>query len=484
MGERIEKSENGFSVIYEGNTRMRLNHDVDSKLLDIFQKFMAKYLEKSKENQAEPMMVQGDGKGGVLVKEIEQKKAYDNSLRICRTIWKNFQEQKNLKELYFKYPDLGIVSMTVGINEDGKGGMVIDMDEPISVYPLCFPEFMQGIKRLQTRKAVEVEELPEHGKMYQNNLTNFILTASNRDLEFDEVEGRNFARDGLLYISTSQKALPSKRSKMTFFYLLKILTNRIHHGADYGLTRAEQIGFIELDVRQYMKHFDIKDYKQAKKLLVRAINEICDLYCYYPFTLKDKDGKEKDFCYRDTLASTIKERTAGDKFLNAKENAVNDSPISDGVARIIFKPDFVKYLSKSGFAFPMDISNKLWKLDVKKYPLSFDLGMLWYLSENNTKTEGMSVKWALENLPELPTEEAIRKLDRNYSKRRREPFEKTLDYLQEKGVIPAVDLCTKSGKKLTAHDELFKNSYKEWKKMLYRKAPEKKPKKESDRGEK
>jgi hypothetical protein len=480
MGERIEEHENGFSVIYEGNTRMHLNHDVDSKLLDIFQKFMAKYLEKSSENQAEPMVVQSDGKGGVLVKEIEQKKAYDNSLRICRTVWHNFQKRNAIKELYFKYPDLGIVSMAVGIREDGSGGMVIDMDETISVYPLCFPEFMQGIKQRQKRKKVDVEELPEHGKIYQNNLTKLILTANNKDLEFDEAEGRNFVRDGLLYIATSRKALPSKRSKMTFFYLLEILTKRIYHGANYGLTKAEEIGFLEIDVQKYQKHFRIKGYGYAKQLLAKAINEICDLYCYYPFTVRDKDGKEKSFCYRDTLASTITEREKGDKFLNARENAVNDSPITDGVAKIIFKPAFIQYLSKSGFAFPMDISNKLWQVDINKYPLSFDLGYLWYLSENDSRTDGMSVEWALDNLPELPTEEAVKKLDRNYTQRRRVPIENTLDYLQGEGVIPAVDLCTKSGKKLTAHEELFKNSYKEWKKMIYRKAPEKKPERKSD----
>ena len=155
----------------------------------------------------------------------------------------------------------------------------------------------------------------------------------------------------------------------------------------------------------------------------------------------------------DTMAD-ISLRSNDKKYSLSRVNPFAETHINRGKIRVVLAPTFAEFLVKTT-GFLMNYPAALLKLKENNsnlFPLGFKLALNRSNDANIRKGKAniLSVPVCLECCPGIPTIERVRKEGKGYSpvKRIVEPFEKTLDALQEQGVLAHWEYCLPKGEPL------------------------------------
>lgn len=140
------------------------------------------------------------------------------------------------------------------------------------------------------------------------------------------------------------------------------------------------------------------------------------------------------------------------KYSLSRVNPFAETHIERGEMRFVLAPTFAEYLAKNT-GFLMNYPAPLLKLkenNSNTYPLGFKLALNRSIDTNIKmgKANILSVLTCLESCPAIPSIEEVRSMGKRGGSPRQkiiEPFEKTLDALQEQGILERWDYCLAKG---------------------------------------
>lgn len=157
----------------------------------------------------------------------------------------------------------------------------------------------------------------------------------------------------------------------------------------------------------------------------------------------------------ETMAD-ISLRSNDKKYSLSRVNPFAETHINRGKIRVVLAPTFAEFLVKTT-GFLMNYPAALLKLKENNsnlYPLGYKLALNRSNDANirRGKANILSVAVCLECCPGIPTIEKVRKDGRSPSNRIIEPFERTMDALQQQGVLERWEYCLPKGEPLGQPD--------------------------------
>lgn len=157
----------------------------------------------------------------------------------------------------------------------------------------------------------------------------------------------------------------------------------------------------------------------------------------------------------ETMAD-ISLRSNDKKYSLSRVNPFAETHINRGKIRVVLAPTFAEFLVKTT-GFLMNYPAALLKLKENNsnlYPLGYKLALNRSNDANirRGKANILSVAVCLECCPGIPTVEKVRKDGRSPSNRIIEPFERTMDALQQQGVLERWEYCLPKGEPLGQPD--------------------------------
>jgi DNA-binding CsgD family transcriptional regulator len=256
---------------------------------------------------------------------------------------------------------------------------------------------------------------------------------------------------GYIYRTFIEKEIKNKENKNIENYL-KLHENSITNNLSYTLNKSKKdsdfisidmlgtgivkVGNIEYEIMKFQKNKS-KIYVSASKLLIYAILNMTgnismfkiNDYMNFRNLLDRKNARQSiknDLLILQSI-SNIK-HISKNKELQITSSIITDTDYCYGVIKIIFNKKFATQLKKNY----MYIPENLIKINDRNYPHVWPLG--YYIFEysriNKLCEFELTIKSCLNRLL-LPNYEYIKNINRNFSERIINPFENTIDTLQE-----------------------------------------------------
>lgn len=290
----------------------------------------------------------------------------------------------------------------------------------------------------EARNFAEAIPIKDYKKRYDSGLTHGLMKTAKRDIKTINNDGTITAAIAVSCLNLIDKVVSgelmplSKEAKRTLLYLINLLTD--NYTACKSIDQARRLS---IRLSHYMSELGLKDRKHAKDILLRTLGEL------------NRHSLSFDISY-GSGAEGKPARYEGTHIVGTYESPNKSTPPRKrGYIDVLLDYDFSSAIIGGG------VMNKypqgMLALNLHDHPHALAIcNYLYNQSQLNQGRHIFSLRRILDSCPDIPSYEEVKARGlTNYTQLIRDPFERDMIYLRDKGFIQKFRYCKERGYPLT-----------------------------------